>query len=204
MGGLGRFRDGGGVVCSAREGRRDRVPRLRDRNAPRAWHGAGAGWRGSRRARARARAAAVILNQTPFYAEAGGQVGDTGVDDRPRACELRVTDTQKKASDLFVHSVVVEKGKLARNAALALEVDHARRTPIRQNHSATHLLHEALREVLGRSRGAEGLAGRTRSAALRFLASQADDARGDRTRRGYRQRRRAAERAGDDPAHGGR
>jgi alanyl-tRNA synthetase len=90
----------------------------------------------------------VILNQTPFYAEAGGQVGDTGTM-IGEGVKVRVTDTQKKATDLFVHSVVVEKGKLARNAALALEVDHARRTSIRQNHSATHLLHEALREVLG-------------------------------------------------------
>ena len=90
----------------------------------------------------------VILNQTPFYAEAGGQVGDTGTM-IGEGVKVRVTDTQKKATDLFVHSVVVEKGKLARSAALALEVDHARRTSIRQNHSATHLLHEALREVLG-------------------------------------------------------
>jgi alanyl-tRNA synthetase len=90
----------------------------------------------------------VILNQTPFYAEAGGQVGDIGTM-IGEGVKVRVTDTQKKATDLFVHSVVVEKGKLARNAALALEVDHARRTSIRQNHSATHLLHEALREVLG-------------------------------------------------------
>ena len=90
----------------------------------------------------------VILNQTPFYAEAGGQVGDTGTM-IGEGVKVRVTDTQKKATDLFVHSVVVETGKLARNAALALEVDHARRTSIRQNHSATHLLHEALREVLG-------------------------------------------------------
>ncbi len=91
---------------------------------------------------------AVILNQTPFYAESGGQVGDTGVISGDGIL-LRVTDTQKKAADLFVHSVVVEKGELEAGAALTLEVDHARRTAIRQNHSATHLLHEALRQVLG-------------------------------------------------------
>ena len=91
---------------------------------------------------------AVILNQTPFYAESGGQVGDTGVISGDGLL-LRVTDTQKKAADLFVHSGVVEKGVLAAGAALTLEVDHARRTAIRQNHSATHLLHEALRQVLG-------------------------------------------------------
>jgi alanyl-tRNA synthetase len=90
----------------------------------------------------------VVLNQTPFYGESGGQVGDTGTlsADGVRA---RVIDTQKKAGDLFVHSVTVEQGALKVGAALALEVDHARRSDIRRNHSATHLLHEALRQVLG-------------------------------------------------------
>jgi alanyl-tRNA synthetase len=90
----------------------------------------------------------VILNQTPFYAESGGQVGDTGklLADR---VEFEVTDTQKKAGDLFVHSGKVVRGTLRRGAALGLEVDHGRRTNIRANHSATHLLHEALRQVLG-------------------------------------------------------
>jgi alanyl-tRNA synthetase len=92
---------------------------------------------------------AVVLNQTPFYAESGGQVGDTGVltGDGVR---FRVTDTQKKAGgDLFVHLGTVEQGTLKPGAALALEVDHARRSSIRAHHSATHLLHEALRQVLG-------------------------------------------------------
>ena len=62
---------------------------------------------------------------------------------------VRVTDTQKKAGDVFVHTVTVEQGALKVGAALALEVDHARRSDIRRNHSATHLLHEALRQVLG-------------------------------------------------------
>ncbi|MEJ0077482.1 MAG: alanine--tRNA ligase [Alphaproteobacteria bacterium] len=90
----------------------------------------------------------VLLNQTPFYGESGGQVGDTGVmtADGVRA---RVTDTQKKAGDVFVHTVTVEQGTLKVGSALALDVDHARRSDIRRNHSATHLLHEALREVLG-------------------------------------------------------
>jgi alanyl-tRNA synthetase len=91
---------------------------------------------------------AVILNQTPFYAESGGQVGDTGSMSADGAL-ARVTDTHKKVADVFVHDVVVEKGKLEVGMALALEVDHARRSAIRQNHSATHLLHEALRQVLG-------------------------------------------------------
>ena len=90
----------------------------------------------------------VILNQTPFYAESGGQVGDTGVLEAD-GVRFRVTDTQKKAADLFVHVGRVEAGKLAPGQALALKVDHERRSRIRRNHSATHLLHEALRQVLG-------------------------------------------------------
>jgi len=90
----------------------------------------------------------VVLNQTPFYAESGGQIGDTGVmtADGVRAT---VTDTQKRAGDVFAHSVTVEQGALKVGSALALNVDHARRSDIRRNHSATHLLHEALRMVLG-------------------------------------------------------
>jgi alanyl-tRNA synthetase len=91
---------------------------------------------------------AIVLNQTPFYAESGGQVGDTGVISGEGA-RFRVTDTQKKAGDLFVHLGVVEQGTLKSGAALLLEVDHGRRTSIRAHHSATHLLHEALRQVLG-------------------------------------------------------
>jgi alanyl-tRNA synthetase len=91
---------------------------------------------------------AVILNQTPFYAESGGQLGDTGSISGDGLL-ARVSDTQKKASDLFVHSVTVEKGVLERGMPVMLAVDHLRRTAIRQNHSATHLLHEALRQVLG-------------------------------------------------------
>jgi len=91
---------------------------------------------------------AVVLNQTPFYAESGGQVGDSGSMSGSGA-RARVTDTHKKAGDVFVHDVVVEKGKIEVGMAVALEVDHARRNAIRQNHSATHILHEALRQVLG-------------------------------------------------------
>jgi alanyl-tRNA synthetase len=90
----------------------------------------------------------VVMNQTPFYGESGGQVGDTGVMTAD-GVRFRVTDTQKKAGDLFVHAGVVEQGTLKPGLALQLDVDHARRTAIRANHSATHLLHEALRQVLG-------------------------------------------------------
>jgi alanyl-tRNA synthetase len=91
---------------------------------------------------------AVMLNQTPFYAESGGQVGDIGTM-YADGVRFRVTDTQKKAGDVFVHFGVVEEGALKPGLALTLEVDHTRRTAIRANHSATHLLHEALRQVLG-------------------------------------------------------
>ncbi|MBN9061616.1 MAG: alanine--tRNA ligase [Rhizobiales bacterium 65-9] len=90
----------------------------------------------------------VVMNQTPFYAESGGQVGDHGVMTGDGVV-ARVTDTQKKLGDLFVHAVTVEKGELREGLALALAIDHARRAAIRRNHSATHLLHEALRRTLG-------------------------------------------------------
>jgi len=91
---------------------------------------------------------AVVLNQTSFYGESGGQVGDAGalIGDGVR---FRVTDTQKYAGDLFAHIGTVEEGLLKAGTALALEVDPDRRGAIRKNHSATHLLHEALRQVLG-------------------------------------------------------
>src|SRR3974390_1985284 len=91
---------------------------------------------------------AVVMNQTPFYGESGGQVGDTG-EMRRDGAHATVIDTQKKAGDLFVHAVKVEQGTIRIGDPLLLEVDHARRTAIRQKHSATHLLHEALRQVLG-------------------------------------------------------
>jgi alanyl-tRNA synthetase len=91
---------------------------------------------------------AVVLNQTPFYGESGGQVGDTGVMTAD-GVRFRVTDTQKYAGDMFAHSGTVEEGTLKVGTALALEVERGRRGAIRKNHSATHLLHEALRQVLG-------------------------------------------------------
>ncbi|WP_201759808.1 alanine--tRNA ligase [Bradyrhizobium sp. AC87j1] len=92
---------------------------------------------------------AIVLNQTPFYAESGGQVGDIGVLTGEGGIKFRVTDTQKKLGDFFVHVGNVESGELKLGTALQLEVDHSRRSSIRAHHSATHLIHEALRQVLG-------------------------------------------------------
>lgn len=89
----------------------------------------------------------IVLNQTPFYAESGGQVGDLGTlrTDTGRA---EVTDV-RKAQGVFIHFGKVSEGHITRGQAAELVVDHARRTAIRANHSATHLLHEALRRALG-------------------------------------------------------
>jgi alanyl-tRNA synthetase len=91
----------------------------------------------------------VIVNQTPFYAESGGQVGDRGTLSIADDALFAVSDTQKKLHGLFLHHGAVEKGKLLRGQTVSLSVDHARRTATRAHHSATHLLHEALRQVLG-------------------------------------------------------
>jgi alanyl-tRNA synthetase len=90
----------------------------------------------------------VILNQTPFYGESGGQVGDTGLI-RASNLSFRVTNTHKKLGDLFVHDGIVETGHATIGLSVELDVDHSRRGAIRANHSATHLLHESLRQVLG-------------------------------------------------------
>jgi alanyl-tRNA synthetase len=92
---------------------------------------------------------AIILNQTPFYAESGGQVGDTGLITGADSLRVRVTDTQKKLGDLFVHIGKVEAGTLRLGEVVLAAVDHERRGAIRAHHSATHLLHEALRRRLG-------------------------------------------------------
>jgi len=93
--------------------------------------------------------AAIITNQTPFYGESGGQVGDSG-EIRSGGFSFHVTDTLKKLGDLFVHFGTVTSGKVRIGDAVELAVDHAMRTGTRANHSATHLIHEALREILGK------------------------------------------------------
>ena len=92
---------------------------------------------------------AIVLNQTPFYAESGGQVGDSGTITGPDGLVVTVTDTQKKLGDLFVHLGRIESGVAKVGVPVVAVVDHARRGAIRAHHSATHLLHEALRRKLG-------------------------------------------------------
>ncbi|MCZ6845845.1 MAG: alanine--tRNA ligase [Alphaproteobacteria bacterium] len=94
-------------------------------------------------------ASAIVLNQTPFYAESGGQLGDTGILFSADGAEVAVTDTQKKLGDLHVHFGTVAHKPLATGDVVELRVDGARRDRLRANHSATHLLHQALRRQLG-------------------------------------------------------
>jgi len=90
----------------------------------------------------------VVVNQTPFYGESGGQAGDRGRM-TAGAAALEVLDTQKTAGGLHVHLARLEEGALAVGDAVGLQVDGARRAALRRNHSATHLLHRALRDTLG-------------------------------------------------------
>ncbi len=89
----------------------------------------------------------IVVNQTPFYAESGGQVGDTGLI-RTATGMAEVTDTRKSAG-VFLHIARVIEGSITKGQPAKLEVGHSRRRQIRANHSATHLLHEALRRALG-------------------------------------------------------
>jgi len=90
----------------------------------------------------------VVLDATPFYAESGGQVGDSGVIAGNRASFI-VSDTQKIKADVFAHHGVLNSGSLKVGDAVQANVDMASRTSTVRNHSATHLMHKALREVLG-------------------------------------------------------
>jgi len=95
------------------------------------------------------REAAVLVNQTPFYAESGGQMGDTGALFSAAGGEFAVADTQKKAGDLFVHLGRLTHGSLKQGDVVELRIDETRRAALRGNHSVTHLLHQALRRRLG-------------------------------------------------------
>ena len=90
----------------------------------------------------------IISNQTPFYGESGGQVGDTG-EITSGEFKFKVNDVQKKLGDLFVHYGKVENGNINLNDNIEMKIDQERRDNIRAYHSATHLLHESLRRVLG-------------------------------------------------------
>ena len=89
----------------------------------------------------------IVVNQTPFYGESGGQVGDTGTL-KTDAGSAHITDT-RKAAGVFIHMAEVTEGRITPGDSARLCVDHDRRTAIRAHHSATHLLHEALRDTLG-------------------------------------------------------
>jgi alanyl-tRNA synthetase len=91
---------------------------------------------------------AIVANQTPFYGESGGQMGDIGVISA-EGMQAIVTDTQKKVGDLHVHLARIENGAITVGDEVRLTVDADRRSKLRANHSVTHLLHEALRRVLG-------------------------------------------------------
>ena len=146
---------------------------------------------------------AVILNQTPFYAESGGQVGDTGAM-TGRRCALHGHRHAKARR----RSLRAPRQGRAGHAQGRYPAFPRGRSRAAQRHPQESLRHpsSARGAAAGarRSRGAEGLAGRARSAAVRLLASEADDGRRDRADRGHRQRRRAAECAGDHPADGPR
>jgi len=90
----------------------------------------------------------IITNQTPFYAESGGQVGDTGTITMGDL-KIDITDTRKLLGKLHVHVGNIQSGEIKQGQSLELKVDQSRRNAIHANHSATHLLHEALRQVLG-------------------------------------------------------
>jgi alanyl-tRNA synthetase len=91
----------------------------------------------------------VVVNQTPFYGESGGQEGDAGVIFSAGGGEVAVADAQKKAGDLTLHFGTVSHGTVKIGDAVELRVDHERRNRLRANHSVTHLLHQALRHRLG-------------------------------------------------------
>ncbi len=90
----------------------------------------------------------AVLDHTPFYAESGGQVGDTG-GLRADGLEFAVTDTRKQGEGVFTHIGVVKQGQLRRGATVLAQVDAAQRQATALHHSATHLMHAALRQVLG-------------------------------------------------------
>jgi alanyl-tRNA synthetase len=94
-------------------------------------------------------AVSVVLDRTPFYAESGGQVGDTGVIERSTGARVRIDDTQYGLPGLVLHRGEVVEGTIAEGDEAVARIDAARRDAIRRNHTATHILHWALREEIG-------------------------------------------------------
>jgi alanyl-tRNA synthetase len=92
----------------------------------------------------------ILTNQTPFYAESGGQVGDVGIITGDAGFEAEVEDTSKPLGRLHAHRAVIEGGEVKVGDAVSLKVDVEHRNEVRANHSATHLLHAALRHALGK------------------------------------------------------
>ena len=93
--------------------------------------------------------AEIVTEETPFYGESGGQVGDIGVIETERGDRLEVLETLRPSAELIVHRVRVVRGAIAPGDRVRLQIDEARREAVRLNHSATHLLHGVLRERLG-------------------------------------------------------
>ncbi|MCK6592893.1 MAG: alanine--tRNA ligase-related protein, partial [Polyangiaceae bacterium] len=91
----------------------------------------------------------IVVAETPFYAESGGQVGDIGAIRSAGGLEIKITDTQRPVGGLVVHEGTIVSGSISPGDKVFLEVDHAARSATRRNHSATHVLHWALRTVLG-------------------------------------------------------
>ncbi|MBU0800146.1 MAG: alanine--tRNA ligase, partial [Alphaproteobacteria bacterium] len=91
----------------------------------------------------------IVTNQTPFYAESGGQTGDTGIMLTAAGDTVEIRDTRKQLGKLWVHIGVVTKGEIKTGEGVEMRVDMKRRDAVQRNHSVTHLLHEALRQVLG-------------------------------------------------------
>ncbi len=91
----------------------------------------------------------LVTNETPFYAESGGQIGDQGVAESSSGAKIKISDCQKSGEHVFVHRSLVVAGTISVQDQLEMKVDRIRRDQIRANHSATHLLNLALRQILG-------------------------------------------------------
>jgi alanyl-tRNA synthetase len=128
----------------------------------------------------------VVLDETPFYAESGGQVGDRGALQAAQGI-FAVEDTQKIQADVFGHQGVVRTGAAQGRRRVAAKVDVVARARTVRNHSATHLMHKALREVLGAHVQQKGSLVDAEQDAFRLRAQRADDRRRDPPRRDPRQ-----------------